>query len=393
MEDRLYTGTINYLEQIFTVVSYLTAGRQSRIPHNCASEYTIIDEKARGKEMIVFESDYSEGCLPEILERMKETNLVQVSGYGNDCFTQSAVERIREACGCLQADVRLLAGGTQANQVVIDSMLESFEGVIATDTGHIACHEAGAVEFTGHKVLTVPNHDGKMKAGDLKNLLETFYGDGNHEHMVYPGMVYITYPTEYGTLYSRDELLAIGQVCRTYEIPLYLDGARLFYGLAACRDVDLKLIAEVCDAFYIGGTKAGALLGEAVVFTRKVPSHWMTRVKQHGALLAKGRVVGIQFDVMFEDDLALKYARNAIELARYMKEELVQLGYRLHMDSPTNQQFFVLSDQTIARLKGKVGYSFWEKVDEGHTAIRLATSWASTRENVDRLIEAMKEAL
>ena len=251
--------------------------------------------------MLCFENDYSEGAHPEILEHLIETNMEQLSGYGTDIYCQKAKEKIRNACGISDAEVFLLTGGTQTNQIIIDTVLAPYEGVIAARTGHVSTHEAGAIEFTGHKVLELPEKEGKIQATDLKDLLETFYGDENHEHMVFPGMVYISHPTEYGTLYSKQELKDLSAVCREYKIPLYMDGARLIYGLVSeGTDLTLQDIAQLCDCFYIGGTKAGLLCGEAVVFTGKnMPAHFLTRVKQHGALLAKGRLLGVQFDALF----------------------------------------------------------------------------------------------
>lgn len=274
--------------------------------------------------MLCFENDYSEGAHPEILEHLIETNMEQLSGYGTDIYCQKAKEKIRNACGIPDAEVFLLTGGTQTNQIIIDTVLAPYEGVIASRTGHVSTHEAGAIEFTGHKVLELPEKEGKIQATDLKDLLETFYGDGNHEHMVFPGMVYISHPTEYGTLYSKQELKDLSAVCREYKIPLYMDGARLIYGLVSeGTDLTLQDIAQLCDCFYIGGTKAGLLCGEAVVFTGKnMPAHFLTRVKQHGALLAKGRLLGVQFDALFTDDLYLKIGKNAITTAAVLKNGL-----------------------------------------------------------------------
>ena len=283
--------------------------------------------------MLSFENDYSEGAHEKILQRFMETNLEKVSGYGSDPYCESAKQKIREACECPQADVYFLTGGTQTNAVVISSMLESYEGVVAAQTGHVACHEAGAIEYSGHKVITVPQYKGKMKAEDLKNCLKTFWDDESHEHMVFPGMVYISHPTEYGTLYTKAELEEISSVCRSYNIPLFLDGARLIYGLVSKEtDVTLQDLAELCDVFYIGGTKAGTLCGEAVVFTGNcMPKHFLTRVKQHGALLAKGRLLGVQFDALFTDDLYLEIGKNAIETAAVLKEGLKKKGYQFFL--------------------------------------------------------------
>lgn len=338
--------------------------------------------------MLSFVNDYSEGAHPAILEALARTNLQQEPGYGEDAFCASARGRIRSACGDPTADVFFLAGGTQTNQVVISSLLASYQGVIACETGHIGVHEAGAIEFTGHKVLTVPAHEGKVDARELGDYVRTFYGDENHEHMVFPGMVYLSHPTEYGTLYSLGELEAIRAVCDRYDLKLYLDGARLGYGLVTPgTDVALPDVARLCDAFYIGGTKVGALIGEAVVFPRHgMPAHFLTMVKQRGALLAKGRLLGIQFDVLFADDLYTRIARNAIECADLLRAALKERGYRFLVDNPTNQVLVVLENDHYERLSREVAISYWERVDDTHTAVRFATSWATRREDVEALI-------
>lgn len=336
--------------------------------------------------MISFENDYIQGAHPEVLKRLTETNLEPLSGYGTDPYCESAREKIRRECGCPEAEIYFLVGGTQTNAVVIDAMLKGFEGVAAADTGHVAVHEAGAVEYTGHKVLTIPHHSGKIDPGELKEYLEGFYQDANHEHMVFPGMVYLSHPTELGTLYSRKELEEISQICREYEIPLFLDGARLGYGLMSSdTDVTLQDVAQLCDVFYIGGTKVGALCGEAVVFPEKAPRHFLTSVKQHGALLAKGRLLGIQFDTLFTDNLYFDISRHAIERAEELKRVLQEKGCTFAWESPTNQQFVILEDSTVRRLKEHVVFSFWEKADETHTVVRFVTSWATRKEEIEEL--------
>ena len=336
--------------------------------------------------MISFENDYIQGAHPEVLKRLTETNLEPLSGYGTDPYCESAREKIRRECGCPEAEIHFLVGGTQTNAVVIDAMLKGYEGVAAADTGHVAVHEAGAVEYTGHKVLTIPHHSGKIDPGELKEYLEGFYQDANHEHMVFPGMVYLSHPTELGTLYSRKELEEISQICREYEIPLFLDGARLGYGLMSSdTDVTLQDVAQLCDVFYIGGTKVGALCGEAVVFPEKAPRHFLTSVKQHGALLAKGRLLGIQFDTLFTDNLYFDISRHAIERAEELKRVLQEKGCTFAWESPTNQQFVILEDSTVRRLKEHVVFSFWEKADETHTLVRFVTSWATRKEEIEEL--------
>lgn len=341
--------------------------------------------------MFSFESDYTEGAHPKILDAFVRTNLEQLSGYGKDKYCDSAKAKIRKACGIDDADVYFISGGTQTNQLVIDTMLKPFEGVVSTVSGHIEGHEAGAVEFTGKKVLTVPHHFGKMDASELKALIETFYGDDNHDHMVFPGMVYISHPSEYGTLYSLSELTAISDVCREYKIPLFLDGARLGYGLMSSgTDVTLKDIARLCDVFYIGGTKVGALCGEAVVFTKNnTPAHFFTSIKQHGALLAKGRLLGVQFDTLFTDDLYFKIAKNAIDKADRMRAAFKEKGYEFFMETVTNQIFIVLENAKMEELKKQVSFGFWEKYDDTHTVVRFASSWATTDEAVDTLISLL----
>ncbi|HEO5550493.1 TPA: aminotransferase class V-fold PLP-dependent enzyme [Streptococcus agalactiae] len=337
--------------------------------------------------MLHFENDYNKGAHPELLNALIETNDQGLSGYGTDSYCQQAADKIREVCSCPQAEVEFLVGGTQTNQVVISSMLASYEGVIAAETGHVSSHEAGAIEFSGHKVLTLPSYNGKLLASEVATYIETFYADGNYQHMVFPGMVYISHPTEYGTLYSKAELEELSKICKHYQIPLFIDGARLGYGLAAKdTDVDFPTIAALSDVFYIGGTKMGALAGEAVVFTKKNrPKQFTTIVKQHGALLAKGRLLGLAFDRFFTDDLYLKIGKHAIDLAEELKIILEEKGYSFYLKSPTNQQFVIVENTKLADLAKNVAYSFWEKYDDHHTVIRLATSWSTSREDVTAL--------
>ena len=341
--------------------------------------------------MMYFASDYMEGAHPQVLEKLMMTNMEHLAGYGTDAYCESAKEKIKKVCGLETADVHFLVGGTQTNAIMIDALLKVYEGVVCADSGHINTHEAGAIEFTGHKVLSLPGDCGKLKAEDLQSYLETFHGDDNHEHAVFPGMVYISHPTEYGTLYSKAELKKLSEVCHRYEMPLYLDGARLGYGLMSSEtDVTLNDVAEFCDAFYIGGTKVGALCGEAVVFTKNnTPKHFMTVVKQRGALLAKGRLLGVQFDALFTDDLYYKISQHAVEMAEVLKQGLKEKGYRFFLNSPTNQQFIVLENIKMEELKKEVAFSFWEKYDESHTVVRFATSWATTKEDVKALLDLL----
>ena len=343
--------------------------------------------------MVSFESDYIAGAHPKVLDALLRTNLEALPGYGTDVYCERAKEKIRMACACPEAEVELLVGGTQTNAVVISSMLRDFEGVVAAETGHVSVHEAGAIEFTGHKVLAVPQKDGKIAPEVLSSYLEGFYADGNHEHMVFPGMVYISHPTEYGTLYTKDELTGISEICHRFGITLYLDGARLGYGLASsASDLTLPEIARLMDVFYIGGTKVGALCGEAVVFTKKNrPAHFMTSIKKRGALLAKGRLLGVQFDALFTNDLYLEISKHAMRMAERLKEMIREAGLPFYLDSPTNQQFIIMEDEKLARFGEKIAYSFWEKTDETHTVIRLATSWSTTEEDLAALANAFAE--
>ena len=340
--------------------------------------------------MIYFNSDYLEGAHPSVMARLNETNMVQTVGYGEDQYCAAAREKIRAVCQAPEADVHFLVGGTQTNTTVIASILRPWQGVLSADSGHINCHEAGAIESTGHKVITLPQHNGKLDAAELRALVATFYADDNHDHMVFPGMVYISHPSEYGTLYTKAELEELHAVCQEYHMPLFMDGARLGYGLMAKgTDVTLQDIARLTDVFYIGGTKVGALCGEAVVFPHGAPAHFMTMVKQQGALLAKGRLMGLQFDVLFTDDLYTRISRNAIETADRLKEGLAAKGYRFYMESPTNQVFPILENSQLEALEPLAKFGFWEKYDDTHTVMRIATSWATRMEEIEQLIDLM----
>ena len=338
-----------------------------------------------------FACDYMEGAHPAILQRMVENNLVKSDVYGSDVFSQSARAKIREACQAPEADVWFLVGGTQANATVLDAILRPYEGVISVNTGHICIHEAGAIEHGGHKILSLPGKNGKLSTDDVQACVETWLNDGNREHVVKPGAVYLSNPTEVGTLYSLSELEGISRVCRENDLRLYVDGARLAYALA-CRENDITLpdLARLCDVFYIGGTKCGALLGEAVVFPRHdtVP-HFFSITKQHGAVLAKGHVAGIQFDTLFTDNLYGEIGRTAIDAAVRIRAALEARGYIQPFDAPTNQIFITLDQKKLEELSEKVEMSFWEKPDAEHTIMRFVTSWATTEEDVDRLISIL----
>lgn len=341
-----------------------------------------------------FSSDYMEGAHPEIIKRLSETNLQKTAGYGSDPYCDSAREKIRDACACPDAKVEFLVGGTQTNAIVITALLSPYQGVIAADSGHVSVHEAGAIEAGGHKVLTLPHKLGKISAEQIRSFCRKYVDDANKDHMVMPGMVYISQPTEYGTLYSLDELTQISEVCREYDLKLYADGARLAYGLACSEnDVNLPDMARLCDAFYIGGTKCGALFGEAVVLPdpNLIP-HFFTIIKQHGALLAKGRLLGIQFETLFTDDLYSKVGKTAVQAAERIRRAFIRNGYKLAFPSPTNQIFILLNRKEKEKLDRICATSFWENPDEEHTIVRLATSWAASEPEVDAFIGSLPAA-
>lgn len=341
-------------------------------------------------EKLYFASDYMETAAPEIMEALAGLAGKKFTGYGSDVVSESARRKILAAAGAPEGEVYFLVGGTQTNATVIDTMLRPYEGVIAASTGHVSVHEAGAIEYGGHKVLTIPAKDGKIGAAAIDGLAGTYWNDENHEHMVMPAMVYISQPTEYGTLYSLKEMEEISAVCRKWKLALYVDGARLAYALSAKgNDVTLKDLSRLTDVFYIGGTKCGALLGEAVVFPKKgtVP-HFFTMVKQHGALLAKGWAAGLQFDTLFTGGLYEKLGRNGDRQADRIRKALDEKGYHQHVRNSTNQIFITLTKEKAEELSGKVELGFWE--NRGNQVVmRIATSWATTDEEVDRLLEML----
>ena len=318
-----------------------------------------------------------------------QTNTDQTSGYGSDKYTEHAKELVKEACGAPDARVYFLVGGTQTNSTVIDGVLARHEGVLCAESGHINVHESGAIEATGHKVLTLPSYVGKVSASDVKGFIDNFYGDDTYEHMVAPGMLYISFPTEYGTVYSLKELEDISAVCHEASIPLFIDGARLGYGLAADGgDVTLKDMARLSDVFYIGGTKVGALFGEAVVITNpNLLKHFTPLVKQHGALLAKGRLLGVQFEALFTDGLYERISKECVQKAIRLRNLFTAKGYKIEVDSPTNQQFIILTDEQMAEIGKKCRFCFWERIDENRCAVRFATSFATTKEDIAALAE------
>ncbi len=341
--------------------------------------------------MIRLNCDYLEGAHPKVLNRLLETNMEQTVGYGMDPYTMDAKDKIKAACECEDATVYFLVGGTQVNATMLDSLLKSYEGVIAADTGHISVHEAGAVEFTGHKVITIPGVEGKVTAENARTYLKSFYQD-IWTHMVRPGAIYISHPSEYGTLYTEAELKELRAVCDEYDMKLFLDGARLGFALSADEtDVTLPIIAKYCDAFCIGGTKIGTLFGEAAVFTRKeLGRHFFTEIKQHGALLAKGRLLGIQFDALFTDNLYFEIGKKANAQAMRIRRAFEEKGYRVFTDSHTNQQFFVISREKLCEISEQVTVDDWGVIDEEENhLIRVTTSWATTDETVDFLISLL----
>lgn len=340
--------------------------------------------------MLDFSCDYKNGAHPAVLSRLVETNSQTTGTYGFDEYSESAKEKIKKACKAKDADVFFIAGGTQTNMTVISSCLKSYEGVVSASTGHINCHEAGAVEYSGHKVIALPHHGGKADAGELEALLKDFNENPSRDHMIFPAMLYISYPTEYGTIYKKEELLHLRRVCDKYGLTIFLDGARLGYGLTCGEcDIDLPFIAEICDVFYIGGTKVGALCGEAVVFPKGAPAHFITMIKQRGAMLAKSRIIGVQFDALFSDGLYFKIAKNGIDRAYELKAAFERKGYKFYIDSPTNQQFIVLDEKTLARLEKKVNFEVWEKTADGCTVVRFATSWSTTKEEITELYKLL----
>ena len=342
--------------------------------------------------MIYFNSDYLEGAHPSIMKRLMETNMAQSVGYSEDEYCAAAREKIKAACEAPDADVHFLVGGTQTNTTVIASILRPYQGVIAPTSGHINCHETGAIESTGHKVLALPTDNGKITAQQIEEYYLWHHTSPDFEHIVMPGMVYISYPTEGGTIYSKAELTAIYETCQRCGLPLYIDGARMGYGLMSDEcDLTLPELARLCDVFYIGGTKVGALFGEAVVVMNPaLKKDFRFFMKQRGGMLAKGRLLGIQFDTLFTDDLYLKISRHAIDMAHQIREIFVSAGYPLLFDSPTNQQYPIMPDSELAEIGKNFGYEYWERVDETHSGVRFCASWATTQENVDALREAVK---
>ena len=345
--------------------------------------------------MIFFNCDYTEGAHPRILERLTETNMEQTIGYGMDDHCKHAAELIKKECQKEDVDVHFLVGGTQTNVTVIDAALKPYQGVICAGTGHINVHETGAVEASGHKCITIPSEDGKIYEPQVRQILADHFANGGDEHMVQPKMVYISNPTELGTIYSKAELKALYALCKEYGAYLFLDGARLGYGLM-CKENDLTMadIAAYTDVFYIGGTKVGALFGEAVVITNSdLKTDFRYNIKQHGGMLAKGRLLGIQFETLFEDGLYYEIAKHAMKMAELINDKMEKLGVEYYVASPTNQIFVVLPDEVIAELATSYKLENMGRVDDTHTAMRICTSWATKEENVTALLADLERIL
>lgn len=339
--------------------------------------------------MIYFHNDYSEGCHPKVMEKLILTNSEQTPGYGTDDYCRKAADVIRKLCENNDLAVHFLVGGTQTNLTVIDAALRPHQGVLGAVSAHINVHETGAVEATGHKVLSVPSDDGKITAQQVQTVVEQHWGDDSFEHMAQPKMVYISNPTEYGTLYTLRELEALSEVCRKNGLYLFLDGARLGYGLAAQgNDVTMADLARLCDVFYIGGTKVGALFGEAVVISNPMLAQdFRYLIKQHGGMLAKGRLLGIQFLALLEDGLYFEIAAEAVRLADQLRRTLKSVGYPFLVECNTNQLFPIMPDAVLDKLSETFMFTEMERIDSQHRAVRFCTSWATTQENMDALCE------
>ena len=342
--------------------------------------------------MIYFNNDYSEGCHEAVLSKLTETNLIQTSGYGTDAYCKQAAELIRKKCGREDVAVHFLVGGTQANLTVIDAALRPHQGAVCADTGHIHAHETGAVEATGHKVLTIPSPDGKISADQVRKLVDAHWASESFEHTVQPKLVYISSPSELGTLYSLKELEMLSAVCHEKGLYLFVDGARLGYGLVSKgNDVTIRDLARLCDVFYIGGTKVGALFGEAVVITNPVLAEdFRYLIKQHGGMLAKGRLLGLQFIALFEDDLYERIAAHAIEMADQIRKALDAAGIRYLVPGVTNQIFPIFPDSVLKELEKDFVFSEMDRIDSTHRAVRICTSWATAPENVDKLCAVIR---
>ena len=343
--------------------------------------------------MLHFECDYACGATEKVLRALVETNIEQHCGYSEDERCAHARELILEKCAAPNAHVHFVVGGTQANLTVIAAALRPFEGVLCADTGHINVHETGAVEATGHKVLGLPNTNGKITAQQVRKAYDAHIADASFEHIVRPGMVYISHPTETGTLYTRQELQELSDTCRELGLPLFLDGARLGYGLAAMPEVDLPFLAKVCDAFTIGGTKVGLLFGEAVVLTMEsLHTYFRYHIKQRGGMLAKGRLLGVQFEAMMDGDEYVTLSARANQMAQELKAAFVRHGCELYSDTIANQIFVIVDNDVLAKLAPNYSYSVWEKVSDTHTAVRFCTNVTTARADVDALLRDIDKA-
>ena len=342
---------------------------------------------------ILFQCDYNEGAHPKVLERLVATNMEQTVGYGEDEYCAAAAEKIRKLCGDESLAVHFLVGGTQTNMTVIDAALRSHQGVLCAESGHINVHETGAVESCGHKVLGLPSEDGKITAAQVEEAFTQHIHNDSFEHMVQPKLVYISNPTELGTIYSKAELTALSEVCRKCGLYLFLDGARLGYGLMAPdNDLTLADIASLCDVFYIGGTKVGALFGEAVVIRNEaLKRDFRYFIKQKGGMLAKGRLLGVQFDALFTDDLYFEISGHAIDMAERLRSVFAEKGYSFLVPNRTNQVFVIMPDADLEKLATQFGYCYERRIDENHSAVRFCTSWATKEENLDALIESIRK--
>ena len=342
--------------------------------------------------MLYFDSDYMAGGHPHVMDLLNETNMLHTTGYGTDEFTKRAEELIKNECGYPDGKVFFLTGGTQTNLVVIDRLLSRNDGVIAAESAHINVHEAGAIEASGHKVISLPADNGKLSANAIRKYVKDFYDDETYPHMVRPAMVYLSFPTELGTIYTLKELEEIAEVCKEFDMYFYIDGARLAFGLAASAgDVTIKDLARLTDAFYIGGTKCGALFGEAVMTRRpELFNRFNSLIKLHGAMLAKGRLLGVQFEALFADGLYYRIGKEAVRLAIKLKEGFTKKGYKLYIDSPTNQQFFILPNEVIKNLRDNgISFELWGPLLEKETPVRFVTGWATTDKDIDKLLEVI----
>ena len=342
--------------------------------------------------MLYFANDYCRTAHPEVMRRLLETSGDRLAGYGEDAVCASAARKIREAAKASEADVYFISGGTQTNQLCIDSLLQSYEGAVCASTGHINVHEAGAIEYTSHGIIALPGENGLLDPYTLDEYMLGFEADESRDHMIQPRLVYLSHPTEYGTLYTLPSLERMREVCDRHGLLLYIDGARLGYALACpSNDVTLPDLSRLCDAYYIGGTKCGAMTGEALVFPKGAPRHFITLQKQHGAMLAKGWINGAQFDALFTDGLYVRICENAIKLADRLRDALKERGFDFFVENPTNQVFVLLTAAEAEKLSEKIVFARWSEPAPGMVAVRFCTSWATEDDEIDGLISALDE--